>query len=103
MCDFELEQGGMSDAWGLTGLVGVVTEQPWLRFDCRGPDDAVVPVYAGYKADEPWVAAESIGDMVLILIAAFESGTSRPTSVENGTRPTAARFPRRSKSSASPR
>ncbi len=33
-----------------------------------------MPVYAGFKGDEPWVAAESIGDMVLILIAGLEAG-----------------------------
>jgi hypothetical protein len=71
---FETEDGAMSEVWGLPRLVGVVNEQPWLWFDCRGPRDAFVPVYAGYKSDEPWVAAGSIGDMVLILIAGFESG-----------------------------
>jgi hypothetical protein len=74
MQSFEIREGAMSDAFGLTRLVSVLSEQPWLWFDCRGPRDALVPVYAGYKADEPWVAAESIGDMVLVLIAAFESG-----------------------------
>jgi hypothetical protein len=74
MRNFENVQGGMSDAWGLVRLVGVVNGEPWLWFDCRGEHDAPVPVYAGYKAEKPWVAAESIGDMVLILIAGFESG-----------------------------
>jgi hypothetical protein len=64
----------MSDAFGLTRMVPVVNEQPWLWFDCRGEPDAPVPVYAGFKGDEPWVAAESIGDMVLILIAGMEAG-----------------------------
>jgi hypothetical protein len=64
----------MSDAFGLTRLVAVVSEQPWLWFDCRGEKTAAVPVHSGYKADDPWVAAESIGDMVLTLIATFESG-----------------------------
>jgi hypothetical protein len=74
MQGFELEQGAMSDAFGLTGLVGVVTEQPWLWFDCRVAPDAPVPVYAGYKSGQPRVVAESIGDMVLALIAALETG-----------------------------
>jgi hypothetical protein len=74
MRDFEMEQGGMSDAWGLTCLVRVVGDRPWLWFDCRGAPDAPVPVYAGYTSDEPWVASESIGDMVLILIAGLEAG-----------------------------
>jgi hypothetical protein len=74
MRGFEKVQGGMSDAFGLRRMVPVVNEQPWLWLDCRGAQSAPVPVYAGYKADEPWVAAESIGDMVLILIDGFESG-----------------------------
>ena len=74
MDGFELEQGAMSDACGLTRLVGVVSEQPWLWFDCRVASAAFVPVYAGYKSGQPWVVAESIGDMVLALIAAFETG-----------------------------
>ena len=82
MRDFEVEQGAMSDAFGLTRLVGVVNEQPWLWFDCRGASDTFVPVYAGYKSNDPWVAAESIGDMVLALIAAFE--TRRFTTNERG-------------------
>ena len=74
MAGFEIEQGAMSDAFGLRRLVRAVSEQPWLWFDCRGEHDAPVPVYAGYKSDRPWVAAESIGDMVLILIAELEAG-----------------------------
>jgi hypothetical protein len=74
MRGFDQVQSGMSDAWGLTGLVAVVNEQPWLWFDCRGEPDTPVPVYAGFKGDEPWIAAESIGDMVLILIAGLEAG-----------------------------
>jgi hypothetical protein len=71
---FELEDGVTSEVWGLTGLVAVVNEQPWLWFDCHGAYDAPVPVYAGYKDDQPRVASESIGDMVLILIAGLEAG-----------------------------
>ncbi len=74
MRGFEIREGAMSDAFGLTRMVPVVNEQPWLWFDCRGPCDAFVPVYAGYKSDQPWVATESIGDMVLILIAGLEAG-----------------------------
>lgn len=74
MRNFEKVEGGMSDAWGLTRLVAVVNGQPWLWFDCRGGPDAPVPVYTGYKAERPRVAAESIGDMVLILIAGLEAG-----------------------------
>jgi hypothetical protein len=74
MTGFELADSVMSEVCGLTGLVAVVNEQPWLWFDCHGDHDAPVPVYAGYKSDQPWVAAESIGDMVLILIAGLEAG-----------------------------
>jgi hypothetical protein len=74
MRNFDLVQGGMSDAWGLTRLVAVVNEQPWLWFDCRGDRTAAVPVYAGDKSERPQVAAESIGDMVLVLVRAFEAG-----------------------------
>jgi len=74
MASYEMEDSVTSEVWGLTRLVGIVNEQPWLWFDCRGEHDAPVPVYAGYKGDQPSVAAESIGDMVLILIAGLEAG-----------------------------
>jgi len=74
MQDFEIHQAALIDAWDLSGLVPTISEQPLLSFDCRGASDAAVPVYAEYTADEPWIAAESIGDMVVILIAAPESG-----------------------------
>jgi hypothetical protein len=74
MAGFEMEQSGLSEVWGLTRFVLVVNEQPWLWFDCRGELNAPVPVYAGGKAEKPWVAAKSIGDMVLILIAGLEAG-----------------------------
>jgi hypothetical protein len=64
----------MEEVHGLSRLLPVVNEQPWLWFDCRGAPDAPVPVYASFKAGQPWVAAESIGDMVLILIAGLEDG-----------------------------
>lgn len=64
----------MEEVHGLSRLLPVVNEQPWLWFDCRGAPDAAVPVYASYKGDQPWVAAGSIGDMVLILIAGLEAG-----------------------------
>lgn len=71
-----LATGGdaMEDAFGLTRMLIALNEEPWLWFDCRGEPDAPVPVYAGYKANQPRVAAESIGDMVLIMIAALEAG-----------------------------
>jgi hypothetical protein len=64
----------MEDAFGLTHMLIALNEQPWLWFDCRGAPDAPVPVYAGSKANQPRVAAESIGEMVLIMIAALEAG-----------------------------
>jgi hypothetical protein len=64
----------MEDAFGLTRMLIVVNEQPWLWFDCRGARGAAVPVRSGYKSDRPRVAAEPIGDMVLVMIAALEAG-----------------------------
>jgi hypothetical protein len=64
----------MAEAFGLTHMLIALNDEPWLWFDCRVARDAPVPVYAGYKSGQPWVVAESIGDMVLALIAAFETG-----------------------------
>lgn len=36
MAGFELWDSVASEVWGLTGLVAVVNEQPWLWFHCRG-------------------------------------------------------------------
>ncbi len=66
--------GAMEDAFGLSRMLIVVNEQPWLWFDCRGAKDAPVPVRSGYKTNRPRVATESIGEMVLIMIAALEAG-----------------------------
>lgn len=66
--------GDMEDTFGLTRMLIALNEQPWLWFDCRGAKDAPVPVYAGSKANQPRVAAESIGEMVLIMITALEAG-----------------------------
>jgi hypothetical protein len=74
MAAFELEDSVTSDVWGITRLVGIVNEQPWLWFDCRGTHDAPVPVYVTGMSGQPRVATDSIGDMVLILIAALEGG-----------------------------
>jgi hypothetical protein len=74
MAGFELEDSVTSEVWGLTGLVAVVNEQPWLWFDCHGAHDAPVPVYSGKTSGQPQLATESIGDMVLILIAGLEAG-----------------------------
>jgi hypothetical protein len=64
----------MEDLYGLSRLLAVVNEQPWLWFDCRGAHDAPVPVYVTGMSGQPSVAAESIGDMVRILIAGLEAG-----------------------------
>jgi hypothetical protein len=74
MAGYAMVDSGLNEVWGLTRLVTIVNEQPWLWFDCRVARDAAVPVYAGYTSNKPTVATESIGDMVLILIAALEAG-----------------------------
>ena len=58
----------MEEAFGLTRMLIALYDEPWLWFDCRGAHDVAVPVYASYKGEPLRMVAESIAEMVLIMI-----------------------------------
>lgn len=72
---YEMFRGMNFEAWGVDGLLCPLGEKPRIYFDCSGPTDEPVPIYAqNDETEAPGMVLGSIGDLVLAMLEYFELG-----------------------------
>jgi hypothetical protein len=71
---WELNQYEHLEMWGIGGLVQPFNWVPHIYFECLGPPDDPVPIYAQQDIEDHLLALASIGEMLLAFIELIDCG-----------------------------